>query len=228
MRRNVFDSIAPVYDEILPAHVSSHYLEKRLKFFSRYLKANYRILDVGCGTGRLIAKFSENSTMQAYGCDNSLAMLKSARKRSGLNLACCASDNLPYAEEMFDIVILVAVLHHLCPDNTALKTIAEMVRVAKKGGKVIIWDANSLNPYWQLLFRRIPHDRGLKRIMPLRKIIAEAKNLHLSNIEVFQSGWVPDFAPRKMLLFFKLFEYIMERTPLLRAFAAHNVIVLTK
>src|SRR3989338_843450 len=103
-----------------------------------------------------------------------------------------------------------------------------MVRVAKKGSKIIIWDVNPFNPYWFFLFKRVPHDKNIKRIVPLRKIILEAKKLNLTKIEVSKSGCVPDFAFQKILPFFKFFELILERLPLINLFSAHNVIVITK
>jgi len=228
LRRNAFDDIAYKYDEALPIHISKHYLEKRVCFLERYLKPDCKVLDVGCGTGRLISHLLCGDKLGAYACDSSFEMLKIASKRGDIRTACCLSDRLPYAQNTFDIVISVAVFHHLTSEAAAVRTVQEMIRIARPGGKAIIWDANSLNPYWRLLFKKIPHDRDVKRVIPLSKMINGAKKLNISGVEVLKSGWVPDFAPRKILSFFKLFEYIMERTPLIRLFSAHNIIVLTK
>lgn len=228
MRRNAFDDIAYKYDEALPIHISKHYLEKRVCFLKRYLKPGCKVLDVGCGTGRLITHLLSADELRAYACDSSFEMLKIASKCTDIRTACCLSDRLPYAQNTFDIVISIAVMHHLISEAAVLKTISEMIRVVKEGGKVVIWDANSLNPYWKLLFKKIPHDRDVKGIIPLSKMINKAKKLNISGVEVLKSGWVPDFAPKKIFLFFKLFEYIMERTPLIRFFSSHNIMVFTK
>jgi len=228
LQRNVFNNIASIYDEALPSHISRHYLEKRVDFFSRYLRPNFKILDVGCGTGKIIVKLSENSNLKVYGCDSSLEMLKNISNRSNLQITCCLSDRLPYMVDTFDLIISVAVFHHLSSKEVALRTIHDMIRVVKKGGRIIIWDANPWNPYWQLLFKRVLHDKDVKKILPLKKIIYELKKLNLTDITIFKSGWVPDFAPKNLSYFFNLFEYIMERLPIIKLFSAHNVIVFTK
>ncbi len=226
---NVFDDIAPIYDDILPSHVNRHYLDKRKSFILHYLKQNDRMLDVGCGTGRLITELSSNNEIKVSGCDSSFEMIKNIESRTRRGVICCNSDYLAYRPEAFDIVVSIAVFHHLSCEDVVFKTLREIARVTKKGGKIIIWDANSLNPYWFLLFKRVPHDRNVKRIVPLKKIILEARKLDLvNNMEVFKSGWVPDFAPQKMLPFFKFFERILERLPLVNYFCAHNIIIFTK
>jgi len=228
VEKNIFNDTASYYDEILPPHISEHYLEKRISFFSRYLKHNSRILDVGCGTGRLMINLSRGDRLGIYGCDNSMGMLKNAPERSKMHIACCISDHLSYKADTFDAVVSVAVFHHLYSETIALQTIREMIRVVKKGGKVIIWDANFLNPYWRFLFKRIPYDKNAKGVISLSKIIREAKSNNLAGIKVIKSGWIPDFAPKTLLLLFKFFEYIMERMPIIKLFSAHNIVIFTK
>lgn len=229
MRENVFDDIASDYDNVLPEHISSHYLNKRLHFFLPYLKTDIRILDVGCGTGKLLAHFlNHNGRLKLNGCDSSMEMLRKTGKRGNIYAARCLSDCLPYKENMFDLVISVAVFHHLLPAGAVFGTLDEMIRVARKGGKVIIWDANSLNPYWLWLFKKIPHDREVKKIVPLRELVAKARKHSLEKIEVFRSGCIPDFAPDKFLPFLKHLEHLIECLPLIKHFSAHNILVFTK
>ncbi len=203
-------------------------MEKRIHFFSPFLKQNSRLLDVGCGTGRFIYSFSQSRGLKAHGCDSSIEMLTNAQGCNNIPIICCTSDRLSYIDNVFDMVISTAVFHHLSSEEVVFKTLREMVRVAKKGGKVVIWDANPLNPYWLFLFKRVPYDKDIKSLMPLRKILLEAKKLDLANIKVLKSGWIPDFAPKKLLFLFKFFEYIMERLPIINLFSAHNIIVFTK
>ncbi len=228
MQENVFNNIASYYDEVLPSHISRHYLEKRVSFFSRYLKPNSKILDVGCGTGKLIINLPCNNKLGIYGCDNSIGMLKNVPTKSKAHITCCASDGLSYMVNTFDVVVSVAVFHHLYSESVALQTIREMIRVAKKGGKVIIWDANFLNPYWRFLFKRIPYDKYAKNVISLSRIIREAKKNNLTDIKVVKSGWIPDFAPKKLRSLFNFFEYIMEHIPVIKLFSAHNIVIFTK
>ena len=43
-----------------------------------------------------------------------------------------------------------------------------------------------------------------------------------------QSGFVPEFVPRALMPLARLAEAVVERTPLLRRFCAHNVVVARK
>ena len=47
-------------------------------------------------------------------------------------------------------------------------------------------------------------------------------------VRVMQSGFVPEFVPRLLMPLARLAEAVVERTPLLRRFCAHNVIVAMK
>jgi ubiquinone/menaquinone biosynthesis C-methylase UbiE len=230
LQKNIFNSeTASSYNETLPAHISAHYLKKRICFFSRYLKPHTSVLDVGCGTGVILASLlSTDQTLELHGCDNSISMLEKAGRQSNIRFVCGASDKLPYKQGAFDMTISVAVFHHLGSKEIASVTIEEMIRITKFGGRTIIWDANSLNPYWLLLFKRVPYDREVKRPMPLLKIISKIKNIDIANVEIFRSGWIPDFVPNSMMRFFKIFEVLMERITFLNIFSAHSVIVLTK
>jgi SAM-dependent methyltransferase len=185
-------------------------------------------LDIGCGTGTIITHLAVDETFEIYGCDSSVDMLQKVQRHNNIHITCSVSDLLPYPEDSFDMVIAVAVFHHLGTEEVAIRTVKEMLRVTRRSGKVIIWDANPLNPYWLLLFKRIPYDKDVKKPMPLLKIIFKTRNINITGVEIIRSGWVPDFAPKKMLYLFRSFEYIMERIPLVNLFSAHNVIVLTK
>ena len=43
-----------------------------------------------------------------------------------------------------------------------------MVRVARPGGRILVWDHNPRNPYWGRLMARVPQDTGEERLIPER------------------------------------------------------------
>lgn len=97
--------------------------------------------DVGCGTGedaRTLAELAAPGA-RATGFDVSEAMLAQARERHahvpGLSFVHCPSDSLPVADDSFDGIRCDRVLIHV-PD--AAKSLAEMVRVTKPGGRVVV------------------------------------------------------------------------------------------
>ena len=46
-----------------------------------------------------------------------------------------------------------------------------MVRVARPGGRVLIWDHNPRNPYWANLMARVPQDTGEERLIGADEVI---------------------------------------------------------
>ena len=54
-------------------------------------------------------------------------------------------EKLPFPDETFDVVLAICVLHHF-PESRRYKFVSEMVRVARSGGIVAVFEHNPLNP----------------------------------------------------------------------------------
>jgi ubiquinone/menaquinone biosynthesis C-methylase UbiE len=106
-----------------------------------------RVLDVGCGTGRGIVNFARDAAFAA-GADASLDMLAVAtgktagRLRAGFVNA--FAQHLPFRTAAFDMVTSLNFLH-LFSIETQRKMVAEMKRVVKPGGVVIVELDNALH-----------------------------------------------------------------------------------
>lgn len=109
------------------------------------LAAGQRVLDVGCGTGSLlIAVKRREPKLDAVGLDpDPKALLRARRKasRAGVSaeLEQGFADALPYAEASFDRVFSSLMFHHLGRDEQQ-KTLAEIRRVLKPGGRLELMD----------------------------------------------------------------------------------------
>ena len=99
-----------------------------------------RVLDVGCGTGGLVAAYADAGAVVS-GIDLSEAMLEQAknRVRDRTRLEVGDATALPYADASFDIVVASLMLHELERD-TQKKVIRAMVRVTTPGGSIILID----------------------------------------------------------------------------------------
>lgn len=223
-----FDNIAEEYDRSLPSHVARHYLEKRVRFIRKLLPSGL-ILDIGCGTGVLARRLSQEGYHVA-GLDSSLGMLKVMVKTTNDGMSVHGNAlHLPFRSESFDLVVCVAVLHHIADAEEVADTISEMVRVAKVGGKVLIWDHNPLNPYWPVIMRRVSQDIGGERLIPLNDILRGLQRTGQAlDTQVWRLGWMPDFAPKILLPLLKLAEVFLEKVPLVREMSAHNVVTASK
>ncbi len=112
--------------------------ELETDFVKRYARAG-DILEVGCGTGLVLAKLA-SFAQSARGVDLSPGMLELARGR-GLNVVEGSATSLPFPDASFDVTCSFKVLAHVPAIEEAL---AEMTRVTRPGGYVI---AEFYNPY---------------------------------------------------------------------------------
>jgi SAM-dependent methyltransferase len=107
-----------------------------------------RILEVGCGTGGVLANYLALGADPAklHGTDLLPDRLAAAQyKLPHLPLACCDAQKLPYPSATFDIVIQHTVFSSILSDEVKRSAAAEMLRVLRPGG-VVLWYDFWLNP----------------------------------------------------------------------------------
>lgn len=100
-----------------------------------------RILDVGCGTGALLAPLAARFPSAALvGVDPSEPMLEVARcSRPALAAALIAAraEALPFRDACFDLVVSTSAMHYFADHDAAAR---EISRVAVPGAMVVITD----------------------------------------------------------------------------------------
>jgi ubiquinone/menaquinone biosynthesis C-methylase UbiE len=115
-----------------------------------------RILDVGCGTGRGLADFAGEASL-AIGTDASRDMLMAAARKvadkSGVGLVRSYAQQLPFSDRYFDVVTALNFLH-LFSLGTQRQMVAEMKRVVRPGGMVILEFDNALHGLGIGLYKR--------------------------------------------------------------------------
>ena len=101
------------------------------------IKDDAPVLDVGCGTGRWLRRYSARG-LRAVGVDATEGMLQRAAA-SGLKcpLVVGLAQSLPFDNSSFDLVSAVTVIQHIPPadQGDALK---EMARVLRPGGHLLL------------------------------------------------------------------------------------------
>lgn len=104
------------------------------------------VLDVGCGSGSLTltAKSVAGLTGKVYGIDASPEMIEVAQKKAassglGVIFELGLIEELAFPDATFDVVISRLAIHHL-PDDLKQKGFAEILRVLKPGGHLLIAD----------------------------------------------------------------------------------------
>ena len=104
------------------------------------IRAGERVLDVGCGTGYLLARLQARCPdSDLVGLDLTPAMLDQAAGRLGAaaTLLCGSGDALPLPDASVDTVVSANVFHFFERPHAAL---AEMARVLRPGGRLVITD----------------------------------------------------------------------------------------
>jgi SAM-dependent methyltransferase len=109
--------------------------------FTNALSRDARILDFGCGQGRLCAELMELGFRGVVGVDSSPEMIHAARKVCpDFSFVVNDGGRLPFAADGFDAALLFAVLTCI-PDDAAQKNLlAEFKRILRPGGLLLISD----------------------------------------------------------------------------------------
>ena len=223
-----FDTVADAYDDSLPHHVMDHYQAKRVALIKSFAPGGSKLLDVGCGTG-VLAEALVKEGYNVTGLDPFQGMLKYVKQRvPELETVHGKGEDLPFPDNTFDFTYCVAVMHHVADKPNVRKTLTEMVRVTKPGGKIMIWDHNPRNPYWPFLMKRVPQDTGAERLIPDSEIIAGLNAGGALTVFNRPLGMMPDFTPPGLVSTMSRIESIVEKVPVLKLIGAHNVIVAVK
>ena len=140
---DVFKSIAPSYDVMNDLmSLGLHRVWKRFALELSGVRAGSRVLDVASGSGDLAAAFAKRAgpTGEVWMTDINAAMLALGRDKmidQGIfpPLALCDAEKLPFPADTFDCVSVAFGLRNMTHKERAL---AEMARVARPGGRVVV------------------------------------------------------------------------------------------
>ena len=97
----------------------------------RYGAAGARVLDVGCGLGRLLDQFPE---LRRHGMDISAAYLEHAQAK-GIDVCLARVEDMPYSDGLFDVVVCTDVLEHVLDLHAAC---TQLLRVVRDNGVLIV------------------------------------------------------------------------------------------
>jgi len=109
---------------------------------AKIVKNNDKILDLGCGNGRLRA-FFKNLDIEYIGIDFSKELIRLAKENKGLYLEnqkflIGSVLNLPFSANYFDKIFSIAVFHHIPSKKLRELFLKEAKRVLKPGGFLIL------------------------------------------------------------------------------------------
>ncbi|MDO8962752.1 MAG: bifunctional demethylmenaquinone methyltransferase/2-methoxy-6-polyprenyl-1,4-benzoquinol methylase UbiE [Methylophilus sp.] len=149
----VFHSVAQKYDvmnDVMSAGM--HRVWKQFALDTSGVKTGDKVLDIAGGSGDLSKLFAKKvgPTGEVILTDINASMLGVGRDRmldAGLNVPAmqCNAEQLPFADQSFDCVIVAFGLRNMTHKDVALK---EMQRVLKVGGRLLVLEFSKV---WQPL-----------------------------------------------------------------------------
>jgi len=104
------------------------------------------VLEIGCGTGTLTlaAKRQAGPSGKVYGIDVipgmiELSQRKAVQANENITFQLGSIDDIPFSENQFDVVMCSFMIFHMS-ENTRRKGIAEIYRVLKPKGRLLVLD----------------------------------------------------------------------------------------
>jgi len=144
----IFDEWPEKYDQWFETPIGSLVRKYESELILNFLNPapGEMILDAGCGTG-VFTRDIISSGSQVIGLDISFPMLRRARERSGgvrFHPIWGDISTLPFREESFDKVVSITALEFIAGAKSA---VAELFRVMRRGGVVVVATLNSRSPW---------------------------------------------------------------------------------
>ena len=158
--KGYFEKVASKWDNMKESFFSDSARKKAFEIAK--IKKDDTIADIGAGTGYITEGLIEKN-VKVIAVDQSPSMLKEMQKKfstyTNIDYRVGDSENLPVKDFEVDYVFANMYLHHV--DNPE-KSIKEMVRILKNGGKLFITD---LDEHTHEFLRTEQYDKwlGFKR-----------------------------------------------------------------
>ncbi|MFZ2189223.1 MAG: methyltransferase domain-containing protein [Candidatus Magasanikiibacteriota bacterium] len=145
LNKETYNKIAHLFAE------TRKYLWDDLKPLQKYTKDGFRVLDLGCGSGRLYHLFQDfqpldkarGKGVEYIGLDQSEEQIKIAKQKfPNIDFRVGEMTTLPFVDNEFDVLYCIATFHHLPDEESRIKSLQEMKRVLKSGSYILMTNWN--------------------------------------------------------------------------------------
>jgi SAM-dependent methyltransferase len=204
-----FDEVAPVYDEAVQDSIS--FVGQDLETFTRRKvdvlldlvrssvgdPSELRVLDAGCGVGVTDALLA-GSVGELHGIDTAEAAIAVAAERNpSVRYSATDGSSFGHPDGSFDVTFAICVVHHVEPGSPRDAFFAELRRVTRPGGLVVVFEHNPYNPLTRLAVSRCDFDEGVEllgRRAVVRSLRSVGTDVVAARYVVFspiERSWVP-------------------------------------
>ena len=131
---------------------SRSYVWPDLQKFKTYVQEGNKVLDLGCGNGRLVELFKDLD-VEYLGVDGSFGLINSAKKSfPDKNFQVMDALNLDLPENSYDVILCVSVLNHIAKENQQ-QFIDNLKKVLKPNGVLLLsnwslWNIKGKKSVW--------------------------------------------------------------------------------
>ncbi|MDD4995541.1 MAG: class I SAM-dependent methyltransferase [Patescibacteria group bacterium] len=154
MNAETYDNVASEFSN------TREFVYPALYKLNDYIKEGDRVLDVGCGNGRIVRIFGDKR-IDYLGVDSSENLVKIARHNlPERRFSVADALDLAIGEKDFDAVILSAVLHHIPSNELRRKVLKNIWSVLRPGGRLLMANWN----LWQPMFWKYHIKYTLRRL----------------------------------------------------------------
>lgn len=186
---SAFDAYRTTYEDVVAESIAfsrldhGFFLDAKVRLLEHLFAKHFgarapTLLDVGCGVGLLHRRLA-GCVKAVAGTDLSAGSLaRAAVDNPAFDYRLQVEDTLPWPASAFDASLAVCVFHHV-PESRRRHLVAEMRRVTKPGGLVVLIEHNPWNLLTRVAVARCPfdHDAVLLGASRTRHLLA-AEGLH--------------------------------------------------
>jgi len=189
------------------------------------------LLELGCGAGKMAVLLAKSGA-DVTAFDLSPLSVRTSRQLAALNnididFAVASGENLPFANDSFDVIFGKSILHHLIIDLGK----HEIYRVLKKGGKAVFVEPLGMNPVLTFVRKYVPYSYknpvGVDQPLTYNDIHTWTKEFQYvayREVELLSMverafGW-----DTKLILLREMDKFLLKYIPFLRRFCRYVVI----
>jgi SAM-dependent methyltransferase len=181
-------------------------------------KKHLEILEIGSGAG-IFSRHLMNHDIRLTAFDISFEFIQRSKDLTGDKVRYVQGDaeTLPFKAGLVDAVFGISVLHHLNLE----KTLMEMARLLRKGGKVFFTEPNMLNPQVFLIknvgfikryYHEVPHETAFFRWNLRHKFEAAG----FSNVSIKNFDFVHPALPERLVPLGDRLSRYFEKIPIVK------------
>jgi len=192
-----FDNFSQNYTKIhnqnikISGESSEYFSEYKVKvlddFYSRYnLKKDIKILDLGCGIGKLEKSFAQYFPQaKIWGIDpsqESVQICSNENKNSNIIFSIFDGKHIPFDDIFFDAIVISTVLHHVSIDERKA-LLQECYRVLCPKAHVFIFEHNPLNILTRYIVKTCVFDKDAHLLTAnISKRLLEQSNFKIKEL----------------------------------------------